>query len=207
MMRTEQQARDDLHDYFPQLHAIVRRAVADFLKDYGHLRADQTKRTEASIIHDLMAKHSRMQFDEDPGIKLSLENNLFLVHVGGKYSIKLKKLINGKPANNVTQTVIRFRDQPRQQELPGVEPPPTNLYLGYERSEDSVELTDLPVWLVCPRGRGIAWAICLDDEVGVATTADSGAHIVPFAGEEEKVARAHVRSRSTDVEDDAEDQG
>lgn len=204
MIRTEQQARDDLHDYFPQLHAIVRRAVADFLKDYGHLRADQTKRTEASIIHDLMAKHARMQFDEEPGVKVSLKNNLFLVHFGGKYSIKLKKLINGKPANNVTQTVIEFRNQPTQRTIPGVEPSPTNLYLGYERSEDLVELTDVPVWLVCPRGNGIAWAICLDDEVGVATTVDRRADVVPFA--EERVARARVRSIPTNVEDEAEDQ-
>lgn len=165
-MKTKKEVLSDLGpDRIGLLHRIVRDGVKEFSRRHKTLRVDQSKRSERSNLHDYMVKSAKLLTAGASDLTTSLTNNLFLVHVG-EYSIKLKKLDSRFcVASFPTQAVIDFQDQNPQASFAGFPGEPMNLHLGYQDSDDLVDLADAPVFLVCPLGGTIVWAISLDDEV------------------------------------------
>lgn len=172
MIRSLRQAKADLSEHQAKFYEAIAGALREFIAEYAIKRKDLSVRSERSIIHDLMVKHIKREFTGIPGIATYFKHNLFLLGVGGSYTIKLKKLNRRlRTSNATTQLVLDFLRQ--QLEIPGLEGP-TCLHLGYKLHP--VELTKSEIYITCPNGRRLAWDWLLDS--GAAATR---VPVVPFA--------------------------
>jgi hypothetical protein len=164
MIRSRDEAQGDMALHAPRIQQAITQALAQYMKEHGGLRHGYSARTEASIIHDLMVAHLRVQLDGVPGVAFHLKRNLFLVGVDGKYTIRAKKLDKKlQPKNIPTQQVLDFLNQ-AQLELPGAENP-TNIHVGYQRNDDA-ELTKAAIWMTCTGGGVPGWSWPLSAEAG-----------------------------------------
>lgn len=156
MSSSKDEATADLGDLIAQLEKCIRSAIAEFIKDHAALRHRYSKRSQASIINDLMIAHVKANFDNSTSVTLHKKNNSTIVALlGGKYKTKLKKLDDRLLASNIrTQAVLSFNGQ----ESFDVVPPPTNLFLGYQILKDA-ELSASKIWIVCPDGSSVGWAL------------------------------------------------
>lgn len=155
-----EEAKTDLGALSARFEACVRGALDDYTTQYAALRYKHSKRTQASIIHDLMVA----RFSEEFGaaergvandVAVHSKGNLrLIVAAGGKYKIKMKKLDSKLAAKNIpTQAALRFV----WQQLSFVHVPnPTNLFVGYQVANDA-ELTASKVWITCPAGNVVGW--------------------------------------------------
>jgi hypothetical protein len=166
MIRSKQEAQSDLGRFAGLLFASVRNGLREF-RQYGPLRYRHRKRTDSSIINDLIVDQARQNFADIPGVEFTDRYKCFLLGFFGRWVVKFKKLDeNLRPAISDTQTFLDFVNQQAAPELPGAEGP-TNLHLGYLRL-NQVALEDSSVFLVCPQGRRLSWEWeLLDDGSGL----------------------------------------
>lgn len=181
MPSTRDQAQEHLNSYVEAFERCVRGALDEFTTEYGPLRHKLSKRSQASIIHDLMVANFRAEFgtarDSVGPVAVHHKNNLSLVVVeNGRYKIKLKKLDERLLAKNIpTQAALRFVWQ--QLAFKQVEPP-THLHIGYQ-VVDEASLTSSKVWVTCPAGNQVGWSWELTD--GATATGTPNAEIKQLA--------------------------
>lgn len=173
------EAKADLGALSARFEQCVRGALSDYTNQYAALRYRHSKRTQASIIHDLMVARFTDEFGgAERGVAnevaLHSKGNLRLIVAGGgKYKIKMKKLDRNLAAKNIpTQAALRFV----WQQLSFIQvPSPTNLFIGYQVANDA-ELTASKVWITCPAGNVVGWdwelASANDDADGNHRTAE-----------------------------------
>jgi hypothetical protein len=159
MAVTEEQAESDLRPFLPRMARAVRAALAEYVTDYVALRHKHSKRTRASVLHDLMVKQLDKEFPVDPNkpvpdVMVMPRGNLNLLVVFlGKYKIRIKKFGSRLRTSNIpTQACLDFE---RQESFAAI-PDATNLNLGYQPLDDATLLTSR-VWLTCPNGSGVHW--------------------------------------------------
>lgn len=152
----------ELRAALPGLRACVQNALDQYADDQLLLAHKYTRRTEANILRDYMVTQAQTRFP------WKLKRNLFLICPIDDHRIKLKKLDSQlRTRNHHTQMSLRFEGQRPLRLFDDLTL--VNLYLGYQRHE--VEIRKSRIWLVCPRGRSIAWAIDLTaDAVYTADT-------------------------------------
>jgi len=159
MHKTRDEAKAQLEVIEDDLRACWGAALKEFVEQYNQLRAKWSKRSESSVIHDLVVHQIRERFDDDhPYARARQKGNLSFLDVdvggGGKYTARFKRLGRNLSASNIpTQSVLSFIEQ-QQLELPGVDKP-VNVWVGYQPAEGS--LLDSRVFVVCPYGSKIAW--------------------------------------------------
>jgi len=153
---------EDLREVTPLLGGAIRAALDQFEREHTSHRHYYTPRTQASVIHDLMAATATRALDTVPDAKCLTVNGGFVIIIGQKYIIKLKKMDRRLRTRNIpTQTVMDFRCQrPMQLHLPHV-PKETHLFCGYIPLD--AELRHSPLWATCPIGENIRWAWELDE--------------------------------------------
>lgn len=202
MLRTLEEAQGDLQSYEEEFYSCVQGALAEFVGDHAPFRHVYSRRTQASIIHDLIRKHVRERFGGRPGVIMQDKGNVFRLHVGPKWVFKVKKLDSSFRSRNIpTQTVLVFlrQEEPVSQlELPGTGPRPTSLHLGYQLPRgNSPELLKSTVWVACPSGSSVAWLWPLlpAEQMPVAPP-------IPLRPEE-PMPRTRVRIRKTAEADEA----
>jgi len=160
MHKTRDEAKAQLNVIADDLLACWAAALKEFIETYNTLRVKWSKRSESSVIHDLVIHHIRQRFDDDhPYARARQKGNLSYLEVnvgiGGKFTMRFKKLNRDLSASNIrTQSVMSFIKQQQQVELPGVEKP-VNVWVGYQPAEGS--LLDSRIFVVCPEGFRIAW--------------------------------------------------
>lgn len=164
----------------PDLRNCVQRALDQYADDQRLLAHKYTRRTEANILRDYMVTEAQARFP------WKLKRNLFLICPIDDHRIKLKKLDSHlRTRNHHTQLSLRFEHQRPMRLFDDLDF--VNLYLGYQRHE--VEIRKSKIWLVCPRGRSIAWA--LDLTADAVYTADT----LPMTGTEPKTGVRRVRPK------------
>lgn len=153
------QAQTDLAPYAARLEGCVRKALDEYVKGYKKLRRRHSKRTQASIIQDLMVAAAEDEFGSaERGVAKDVavytKGNLRFIAVnGGLYKIKLKKLDQHRAASNIpTQAALSFCQQMCFDSIPSS----TNLHLGYQVLNDAA-LTESKVWIACPTGSAVGW--------------------------------------------------
>ena len=172
MIRTRDQAQNDLADVAPLLDGAIRAALQRFTDEHKPQRHYYSPRTQASVIHDLMVQEARRAVAGVAGVKCMVIKGGFVLLVRQTYVIKLKKMDGRLRTKNVpTQTVIDFNNQkPLQMDLPDV-PPETHLVFGYV--PHGAELLKSAVWVTCPKGRRHRWVWMVEKR--------EMADVVPFA--------------------------
>jgi len=139
-----------LRNALPVLAACVYNALKAFVTDHALLRHKYTKLTEANLIRDYMVREAQEKFP------WKLKQNLFVICPLDDHRIKLKKLGPSlRTSNQPTQLSLRYDFQKPLRLFDDIDL--VNLYLGYQRHE--VEILQSRIWLVCPRGKRIAWAL------------------------------------------------
>lgn len=153
------EAKADLGALSARFESCIRGALNDYTTLYAALRHKHSKRTQASIIHDLMVARFTEEFGEaERGVASDVavhsKGNLrLIIAADGKYKIKMKKLDGNLAAKNIpTQAAIRFVQQLSFAQVPA----PTNLFIGYQVANDA-ELAASKVWITCPAGNDIGW--------------------------------------------------
>jgi hypothetical protein len=156
MIRSRQDAERDLAERKLGLLNSIREALREYVRDHASLRHRYSKRTQASIIHDLMVSQIKATFDGKPGVAWHVKNNAFEINFDDKYKFRLKKFGPRLLTRNIpTQAVIAFEEQ-EQMDLPTL-PSPTNVHLGYKLND--IEIATSPIWITCPGGwRLTSWA-------------------------------------------------
>jgi hypothetical protein len=187
MIRSLTDAQTDLAPYLERIRACMYAGLKEFIEEYRELRAKLGKRSEASILHDLIRSHLETEFPDgnsDGVMTMMAKGNLFVILIGAKYKIRVKKLRYGLKTSNVpTQSVIDFMGQKTQLELVPLE---TNLVVGY-KPRSSAELLSSDIWIVCPNGtRNPYWKMQV-------LPADSGAAITPFKPIEKEPGQKRTR--------------
>jgi hypothetical protein len=190
----------DLGPHLPSLEKCIRGALTDYASQFAKVRHKLTKRSEASIINDLMFKRCEKEFGplRRNGGRLGVHqsgNRRFVLFKDGAYQIKLKKLDSARKTRNIpTQSVFRFVWQ-QSQSVFAETPAPTNLHAGYELV-DEVSLTTARIWVTCPNGKEVGWEVQLMS--AQADAAKKPATVVPLQPEPVRVAgrRARVKAEA-----------
>ena len=151
-----------LGNALPVLAACVYNALKAFVEDHALLRHKYTKLSEANLIRDYMVREAQDKFP------WKLKQNLFVICPLDDHRIKLKKLGPSlRTSNQPTQLSLRYDYQKPLRLFDDLDL--VNLYLGYQRHE--VEILQSRIWLVCPRGKKIAWALELPNALAASTPA------------------------------------
>jgi hypothetical protein len=157
MLRSLEQSKQDLAHVAPLLEGAIRSALKRFVTEHKTSRHVYSRRSEASIIHDLMVAEARLALEGLPGVACQVTKGSFVVIVNQVYVIKLKKMDAGLRTSNIpTQTSLAFVNQkPMQLTLPHV-PSETHVVFGYQLP--GPELMNALVWATCPMGAGLKWS-------------------------------------------------
>jgi hypothetical protein len=141
----------------------IRAALGEYATDYAKLRYRHSKRSEASLIHDLMVRQFEREFgnarDNSGRDGVHRRGNARLaLFMGGQYQAKLKKMDGARRTRNIpTQAALRFQWQEPQLTFEQI-PCPTNLNIGYQPPGDGT-LASSKVWVTCPHGNVLAWSL------------------------------------------------
>jgi hypothetical protein len=194
MVSSKDAVARDLGPYLDTLGACVRGALEDFMENYSKQRRLMTKRSEASLIHDLMVRRCDRAFGDvrDNGGThgvLKSGNSRLVLFKDGRIRVKPKKMDKKHRTRNIdTQAVLRFVFQVPQMSFAQI-PAPTNLHVGYVVDDDAA-ITSAAVWITCPSGHDVGWEL----ELKPTTKASPIPAIVHAAtGTEAKSRRARVK--------------
>lgn len=151
-----------MHILAPHSAALFQIAASAW--DEYHSRVPQDllvafcRRTRASAIHNLMVRDATRHAAVTDGVRMFERKLMRGLVIGEKIAIRLKKLGDDNLSKgHYTNQVEEFRSQ---QMLDGIDAP-HHLELGYVLNADETEVSE--VRLVCPSGRGYAWASELKD--------------------------------------------
>jgi hypothetical protein len=218
MLRSLTATTRDLGPHINTLEMCIRRALAEFVADYAGKRHKLTKRSEASIINDLMVNHCEGAFGSarDNGGAIGVHrsgNRRLVLFEDGQYQVKLKKLDAGLRTRNIqTQSVFNFIWQAKQMTFEEI-PEPTNLHAGYQLVEDAA-LTTARIWITCPNGDTIGWQTELTAAIAEADAAKEITEVRAIHSQPAAARRARVkpdavakRSKAAKKKADGDDNG
>jgi hypothetical protein len=175
---------DDLGPHIKTLETCIRAALGEFVTDYAGRRHKLSKRSEASIINDLMVNHCEGAFGSarDNGGAVGVHrsgNRRLVLFEAGQYQVKLKKLDATLRTRNIqTQAVFNFIWQAKQMTFEEIQEP-TNLHAGYQVIDDAA-LTTARIWVTCPDGATIGWRTELTAAIADAEATKKAAEIHPI---------------------------
>lgn len=199
MIRSQEEANECLGPFSDRLHGCVTRATAAYqAAETAALRAQMSKRSDASIINDLIWSQLRTEFEGE--LVFSDRRNRRLMHVGGDFNVRVKKLDGAmRPRNIFTQLVLDYLEQHPQMHLPGMGSP-TNVDLCYTRA--GAAEVGVHVYLRCPRDRSNCfWLWELDEPAaGLAGAEPAAEPLVPS----EPPRRVRPRREETALEEPAD---
>lgn len=158
MHMIKRQAEELLAPFESLLYSIPSDAVSRYIRDFGDIRFQLGKRSDASIIHDLMIGLAVERLDALP--EFSRMHNLGLHYYyasNGEISanIRFKKLNERMRSSNIpTNQAVLFNHQELQPELPNM-PPLANITLGY--TFNSTRTSAEAVFLTMPHGDRNIW--------------------------------------------------
>ena len=140
------------------LYSIPSDAVSRYIRDFGDVRFQLGKRSDASIIHDLMIGLAVERLDALPEFSPMHNLGLHYYYVSnGEISAKIrfKKLNDRMRSSNIpTNQAVLFNHQELQPELPNM-PPLANITLGY--TFNSMRTSAEAVFLTMPNGDRNIW--------------------------------------------------
>ena len=167
-----------LDPHFPLLDQIFRRAQAGYAEYPAILRMDHSKRSRASIMHDLIVRYAREVFEGVPGVVFRTIRGLFIVEIAGRLFVRFKKLDKRlMPSSIPTNQANMFYDQQMEQlHLDGI-PPVTGLVAGYrfDMFEQDIEACIV----TCPIGKNIHWSIDIRNPIEVQESIEPIVRINP----------------------------
>jgi len=165
MTSTLAEAQVDLAPYVAAFERCVRAALAEYVEKYATVRHKHSRRTDASILHDLMASQFKSEFgaagDKLGPVFVDTKGNLVqVVALQGKYKAKLKKLDAKLFTRNVpTVSSLKFVwQQTSFVEIPAA----TNIHIGYQLPTTEASFGASKVWVTCPNGDEVGWSWELD---------------------------------------------
>lgn len=140
------------------LHGIPTGAVMEYIQDFASVRYRLGKRSDASIIHDLMLDFAANRLDclAEFTPRHSQGLHYYLVSDGQlSATLRFKKLDDRMRSSNIpTQQTFLFNHQEPQYELPNM-PPVANLTLGYTLNTTRTSASS--VFIVMPDGDRNIW--------------------------------------------------
>lgn len=154
-----------LAPHFPTIQEVFRQTEKHYLDYPALVRLDQSKRTRATNIHDLLVRYARELFAGVPNVFFRKIRGLFLVEIAGML-VRFNKLgKNGRHYGSTTrQGDLFYTQQFEQIPLPGI-PAATSIVAGYQ--EDSLEQCMSECKMVCPIGSGALWTIDINNPFDV----------------------------------------
>lgn len=191
MVSSLEEAKADLAEYAETFERCVRDALGDYVAEFKEQRHKLSKRSQASIIHDLIADRLKSTYgterDGEDQVFVHKKGNLNQVIIGrGKYKARMKKLDAKLLSRSIpTESVLRFVWQESQRSFDET-PAPTHLHLGYQIVDDAA-LTASKVWITCPNGDQVGWQWELTAVADAAAAAAAAiAQIVPATAQPTK---------------------
>jgi hypothetical protein len=161
MLRTREQAQAELGDVAPLLEGAIRTALERYPAEHATQRRDYSRRSQSSLIHDLMVAETKKQMEGRSGVVCMTTKGTFVVVVRQTYIIKLKKMGSGLQTSNIrTQALLSFMNQKPMQLTLAAVPAETHLIFGYQPR--GTELLSSSVWAICPMGKRVRWSWTLE---------------------------------------------
>jgi hypothetical protein len=149
---SESQARSILSQYSPVFYNSIASSWNEYMQEIGDWGPDMTDRSRASIVHDLTIRSAIQQFDGVPGVRVVVQNGLYLFIFDDSIAVRFKKLDEDKRSRNIpTQVTLDFRGQ---QEIPGISST-LHLEAGYVLNKLQTEIDG--VYIVCPSRDRASW--------------------------------------------------
>lgn len=133
-LMTEFEAKMILDPYIERLHKAILDAVNSYFSNpaLALLRSKMTKRSDASICHDLIVENLKSVFDGEPGIKWSYSNKLFLFIVKGQIVLRFNLFDSNKLSHRIqTGQLIAYNNQQFDEPELDIDTPDGLLYAGY----------------------------------------------------------------------------
>lgn len=185
-----------LTPHFPLLDEIFKRAMSGYSEYPAILRMDHSKRSRASILHDLIVRHAREVFEGVPGVVFRTIRGLFIVEIAGRLFIRFKKLDKRRMASSIpTKQSNCYYDQDIEQlHLDGI-PPVTALVAGYQLDMFEQNLDSCLV--TCPIGKSIHWAIDIQNPIDTMEIIQTPPEIRPKKAKI-SVKKSALKSRRAD---------
>ena len=158
MHMRKSQAKRLLQSHENILYGIPTDAVMRYTRDFESVRYRLGKRSDASIIHDLMIELAADRLSCLAEFKPMYSQGLHFYYVSdGRLSatLRFKKLDDRMRSRNIpTQQAYLFNHQEPQYELPNM-PPVANLTLGYTLSATRTSASS--VFVIMPNGERNIW--------------------------------------------------
>lgn len=152
---SESQCRRLLSPFEPVFVASIVDAYATWTAKTAPTITDPTKRSRATVLHDLIMANVARALDTVPGVSVLRGRRVLLrVCLAGHPAVIVQfKKLNGerRPRNYPTRTALLFDRQEPLAEIP----PDTRLTVGYRLNKHGTAILDIHT--VCMSGRGIAW--------------------------------------------------
>ena len=157
------QAQELLFPFEELLHSIPADAVSKYIREFPNVRYQLGKRSDASIIHDLMILLAGERLDHLTEFAPRYSQGLHYYYVSnGQLSatIRFKKLNDRRRSSNIpTYQSLEFNHQDFQPILPDM-PPIAKLTLGY--TFNNARTSAEAVFLTMPHGDRNIWTWRLD---------------------------------------------
>lgn len=165
-IRSVEDAKAEIGHHFPGLMVLGREVHAFFIQECRTIAPLLEARSRASIYRDIFVRKLRDYCDATDGAQLVRKNQLALVGLESKYTLRVKRLSTGF-AVGVSPT--HASEQYDANELPDYASDlfpnaaeATLLYLGWSVPENAPNQID--IYLVCnDASRNVLWAISLSD--------------------------------------------
>lgn len=133
-LMTEFEAKRILNPYIDRIYKAISEAVNLYFSSpaLAFLRPQLTKRSDASICHDLIAEHLKIEFEEVPEIRWSYSKKLFLLTVKGQVVLRFNLFDINKLSHGIqTGQLIAYNNQHFDEPELDIETPDGLLYAGY----------------------------------------------------------------------------
>ena len=138
-----------LAPHLSTLKTCVDAGVEKFNVDQGANRHYISPHSRANLIRDLIIYQVRKAFEGKDGVTIIEKGRLFLLNIGGKVSLRFKKMNNRMLTSNIpTQQAQNFSRQ--QLSFDGFLQPSTNVNVGYIPND--VWTRPERVIIACPSG-------------------------------------------------------
>ncbi|MFF2015017.1 hypothetical protein [Paenibacillus sp. NPDC058177] len=133
-LMTEFEAKAILEPYIPKIHKAILDAVNSYFANpaLALLRSKMSKRSDASICHDLIIENMKSVFEGESGIKCSYSNKLFLLVVKGQVVLRFNLFDSNKLSHGIqTGQLIAYNNQQFDEPELDIDTPDGLLYAGY----------------------------------------------------------------------------
>jgi hypothetical protein len=163
---TKKEAEIILHPYIDTILNCVKNSVNSYFSgaDFSKIRPRFSKRTDASICHDLIIDSIVNEFESAPRTRCFYRNNLFLLIIEEKVVLRFKMFDQNLLSHSIpTKQLFLFNNQDVEQlELPDM-PPHALLHVGYCLNELRTKVKD--VYITYRKGNYNLWDWLLTEEI------------------------------------------